>query len=281
MQRKLPSRTAFGAAAYRAAHQTLEGGGIFNDPLACTVLGKEVHAIIEEAASDPSQRPMRLFIAARSRFAEDCLSAAVLRGLRQAVILGAGLDTFSLRNPHARLGLRVFEVDHPATQEWKRERLAQEGLTVPASLTFVPIDFEQQGLADGLGAYGFQSDRPAFFHWLGIVPYLTRDAIAATLRFIVGVPGSEVVFDYSEPLENYPPERRANVAAVGARAAAIGEPWVSHFDPAELSRELHARGYGELEDLGIAEIAVRFFGTPKGEAKGGPGPHIIRARRVA
>jgi methyltransferase (TIGR00027 family) len=259
----------------------LEGGKIFADPLARTILGKEAHTIIEEEAADPSRRPMRLFIVARSRFAEDCLSAAVSRGVRQAVILGAGLDTFSLRNPHARLDLHVFEVDHPATQAWKRERLAQEGLAVPALLTFAPVDFEQQSLADGLRAAGFQSDRPAFFHWLGVVPYLTRDAISATFSFIVGVPESEVVFDYSEPLENYPPERRANVAAVGARVAAIGEPWLSHFDPAELSRELHARGFGELEDLGIAEISVRFFGTPKGEAKGGPGPHMMRARRVA
>ena len=281
MQGRPPSRTALGAAVHRAAHQTLEGGKIFADPLACTILGKEAGAIIEEAAGDPSQRTMRLFIAARSRFAEDCLSAAVSRGLRQAVVLGAGLDTFSLRNPHARLGLRVFEVDHPATQAWKRERLAQEGLAVPASLTFAPVDFEQQGLADGLRTAGFHSDRPAFFHWLGVVPYLTRDAISATLSFIVGVPQSEVVFDYSEPLENYPPERRANVAAVGAHAASIGEPWLSHFDPAELSRELLARGFRELEDLGLAEISVRFFGTPKGEAKGGAGPHIMRARRIA
>jgi methyltransferase (TIGR00027 family) len=280
MQSRPPSRTALGAAVHRAAHQTLEGGKIFADPLARTILGKEARTIIEEEAADPSRRPMRLFIAARSRFAEDCLSAAVARGVRQAVVLGAGLDTFSLRNPHARLGLHVFDVDHPATQAWKRERLVQEGLAVPASLTFAPVDFEQQGLADGLRAAGFQSDRPAFFHWLGVVPYLTRDAISATFGFIVGVPESEIVFDYSEPLENYPPGRRANVAAVGERAAAVGEPWISHFDPAELSRELRARGFGELEDLGLAEISVRFFGTTEGEAKGGPGPHIIRARRV-
>jgi len=245
-------------------HQKLEGGKIFADPLAVTVLGEEARAIIAEAAADPTQRPMRLFIAARSRFAEDCLSAAVSRGVRQAVVLGAGLDTFSLRNPHAPLGLRVFEVDHPATQAWKRERLMREGLAIPASLTFAPLDFEQQSLADGLRAAGFQSDRPAF---LGVVPYLTRDAISATFSFIASLPESEVVFDYSEPIENYPSERRTNVAA-------IGEPWLSHFDPNELSRELHARGFRELEDLGLGDIFVRFFGIPRGEAKGGPGPHM-------
>src|SRR5262245_39827055 len=200
MQSRPPSRTALAAAVHRAVHQTLEGGRIFADPLARKVLGKEAGAIIEEAAADLSQRPMRLFIAARSRFAEDCLSAAVSRGVRQAGFLVAGLDTFSLRNPHARLGLHVFEVDHPGTQAWKRERLAQEGLAVPASLTFAQVDFEQRGLGDGLRAAGFQSDRPAFFHWLGVVPYLTPDAISATFSFIAGVPESEVVFDYSEPL---------------------------------------------------------------------------------
>ena len=188
MQSRPPSRTALGAAVHRAVHQTLEGGKIFADPLAVTVLGKEARAIIAEAAADPRQRPMRLFIAARSRFAEDCLSAAVSRGVRQAVVLGAGLDTFSLRNPHAPLGLHVFEVDHPATQAWKRERLMREGLAIPASLTFAPVDFEQQSLADGLLAAGFQSDRSAFFHWLGVVPYLTRDAISATFSFIARLP---------------------------------------------------------------------------------------------
>ena len=271
MQSRPPSRTALGAAVHRAVHQKLEGGKIFADPLAVTVLGEEARAIIAEAAADPIQRPMRLFIAARSRFAEDCLSAAVSRGVRQAVVLGAGLDTFSLRNPHAPLGLRVFEVDHPATQAWKRERLMREGLAIPASLTFAPVDFEQQSLADGLRAAGFQSDRPAF---LGVVPYLTRDAISATFSFIASLPESEVVFDYSEPIENYPSERRTNVAAIEARVAAIGEPWLSHFDPTELSRDLHARGFGDLEDLGLGDIFVRFFGIPRGEAKGGPGPHM-------
>ena len=281
MQSRPPSRTALGAAVHRAVHQQLEGGKIFADPLAGTVLGEEARGIIAEAAADPTQRPLRLFMAARSRFAEDCLSAAVSRGVRQAVVLGAGLDTFSLRNPYARLGLHVFEVDHPATQAWKRERLVRVGLAVPASLTFAPVDFEQQSLADGLRAAGFQSDRPAFFLWLGVVPYLTRDAIWAAFSFIASLPESEVVFDYSEPIENYPAERRTEVAAVSARVAAIGEPWLSHFDPDELSRELRARGFGELEDLGIADISVRFFGTPKGEAIGGPGPHIVRARHVA
>ena len=187
MDEKPPSRTALGAAAYRAAHQAIENGSIFTDPLARLILGAAADAIISEVAVDPAKRPMRMFIAARSRFAEDRLSAAVSRGVRQAVILGAGIDTLSLRNPNASSGLRMFEVDHPATQAWKRERLGEVGLAVPTSMTFVPIDLDKQGLMMGLLAAGFRPDNPAFFHWLGVVPYLRLETIAETLRFIASV----------------------------------------------------------------------------------------------
>jgi methyltransferase (TIGR00027 family) len=278
MQNGQPSRTALGAAIQRAAHQTLDDGRIFKDAFARTLLGQEADALIDAVSADPAQRQMRVFIAARSRFAEDCLDAAVSRGVRQVTIVGAGLDTFSLRNPHP--GLRVFEVDHPMTQAWKRERIAEAGMAAPTSLTFAPVDFERQSLAEGLVAAGFQPSQPAFFHWLGVVPYLRRDAISAILQFIASVPGSEVVFDYSEPLENYSPERRANVAAVAARTAAIGEPWLSYFDPTELSKDLRKQGFQELEDLGLGDIAVRYLGIPTGEATSDPGPHVIRARRI-
>jgi methyltransferase (TIGR00027 family) len=280
MQNGQPSRTALAAAIQRAAHQSLDGGRIFNDPVARLVLGPEADALIDAASADPAQRQMRIFMAARSRFAEDCLAAAVSRGVRQAVILGAGLDTFALRNPHAALGLRVFEVDHPATQAWKRQRMREANLAVPSTLTFAPVDFTRQSLAEELAAAGFQTNQPAFFCWLGVVPYLRREAISALLQFIASLPGSEVVFDYSEPLENYSPARRANVAAVAERTAAIGEPWLSYFDPAEIAKDLRNHGFDELEDLGLADIAVRYLGAAKGEAANEAGPHVIRAQRL-
>src|SRR5229473_8249181 len=279
MQAGEPSHTARGAAAYRAIHQTLEGGVIFSDPFASRILDDETRARLDETAADPSLRPMRLFIAARSRFSEDALAACVARGVRQVVVLGAGLDTFSLRNPYADLGVRVFEVDYPATQQWKRERLNEAGLAIPGSLTFAPVDFERQSLADGLKAAGFRSDRPAFFQWLGVVPYLTREAVSATLHFIVGVPESEVVFDYAEPFENHPAERREHVMAVAARAALLGEPWLSLFAPCELSEMLREIGFGEMEDLGLAELTDRFYGAIKQDVAIGAGPHVLRARR--
>ena len=277
MQTGQPSQTARGAAAYRAIHQTLDGGVIFSDPFAARILDDETRARMDEMAADPSLRPWRLFIAARSRFSEDTLSACVARGVRQVVVLGAGLDTCSLRKPHGGRGVRVFEVDYPATQGWKRERLKQAGLAVPASLTFAPVDFERQSLADGLRAAGFQADSPAFFQLLGVVPYLSREAVSLTLDFIAAVPESEVVFDYAEPFENYPADRRVHVMEVAAQAAARGEPWLSLFDAAEMSNMLRNRGFEVVEDLGSAEIADRFYGALKQGIVIGPGAHIMRA----
>ena len=125
----------------------------------------------------------------------------------------------------------------------------------------------------------FSADRPAFFQWLGVVPYLTREAISQTLDFIARVPESEVVFDYGEPFENYSEERRANVMAVAERAAARGEPWLSQFDPAEMSDLLREAGFAEIEDLGMAALSERFYGALKKHARTGPGAHVVRAQR--
>jgi methyltransferase (TIGR00027 family) len=278
MQTGQPSQTALGAAAHRAVHQTLEGGVIFADPFALQILGDDTRARLPDMAGDPAQLPMRLFIAARSRFSEDTMAACVARGVRQIVILGAGLDTFSLRNPHAGEGARVFEVDYPATQAWKRERLAQAGLALPALLTFAPIDFERQGLAEGLAAAGFRADQPAYFQWLGVSPYLTREAITATLDFIAAIAGAEVVFDYSEPLENFPPAMRANLTAVAERAASLGEPWLSLFNATDMATLLQGRRFAGFEDVTRAELAARYYGDLGQGLAAMPGPHIVRAQ---
>jgi methyltransferase (TIGR00027 family) len=279
MRAGAPSQTARGAAAYRAIHQTLDGAAIFADPFAPEILDAATRASLDALAADPSRRQMRLFVVARSRFSEDALAASVARGVRQIVVLGAGLDTFALRNPFAVAGVRVFEVDHPATQAWKRERLKQAGLPEPASLTFAPVDFERQSLADGLARAGFGADRPAFFQWLGVTPYLTREAIFGTLDFIAATQESAVVFDYAEPLENHAPERRARLTATAERAAARGEPWLSFFEPAELASILRDKGFAAIEDLGLAELVHR-YSPPLGEGlEAGPAGHVIRAER--
>jgi methyltransferase (TIGR00027 family) len=281
MDPKQPSLTALGAAAYRAAHQVLDAGDIFRDPMALAILGPEAEVMVARISAGPGSGRLRNFMAARSRYAEDCFAAAVARGVRQIVVLGAGFDTFALRNPHAHLGVQVFEVDHPATQAWKRQRLAELGLAPPRPIAFVAVDFETGSLAEGLSASAFDPARPAFFLWLGVVPYLQRAAIDATLGFISGLPQSEVVFDYSEPLESYTAEHRAEVSALEARAASLGEPWLTHFKPGDIKRELAACGFGEQEDLGVPEIARRYPGASTQAGASGAGPHVIHARRVA
>jgi len=277
MQEQQPSRTALGAAAYRAAHQHHDAGRIFYDPLARVVLGLDADRIIAELANDPASGPLRMFIAARSRFAEDCLAAAAECGIRQAVVLGAGLDTMALRQPNADVGVRIYEVDHPATQQWKRNRLAEAGLTAPANVAYVAVDFEKDDLASALAMAGFRKDMPAFFTWLGVVPYLHRDAVITTLRTIADARNSEIVFDYTEPLENYSEVARARLSAVAEKAASIGEPWLTFFDPAEISELLRGLGFSRQEDLGLAEIEVKYLGVRPGDAKKRPGPHVLHA----
>jgi methyltransferase (TIGR00027 family) len=271
-----PSLTARGAAAYRAIHQRHEGAAIFRDPFAEKILDAETRATLDEIAADPSRRGIRFFIVSRSRFSEEALSASVARGARQVVVLGAGLDTFSLRNPYP--GVRVFEVDFPATQAWKRERLREAGLAVPDTLTFAPVDFERESLADGLARARFRSDRPAFFQWLGVTPYLTREAISSTLDFIAGVPGSAVAFDYTEPFENQAPARRASLTAMAESAAVRGEPWLSFFEPPEIAAILHAKGFQDIEDLAFADV-IRHYSPELGRGLQSGGGHVIRASR--
>jgi methyltransferase (TIGR00027 family) len=264
METGQPSRTALSAARHRAAHQVLEGGEILADPLALRILG-----LPADELADAPRRGLRLFIAARSRFAEDALAAAVRRGVRQAVVLGAGLDTFAYRNPHP--SLRVIEVDHPATQAWKRDRLAAAGIAVPASVSYAGVDFEKETLE-------LKLDGPAFFFWLGVVPYLTAAGFAETLGFVAAGEGNEVVFDYAQSPARMPAERRAALEDRAARVARIGEPWLTYFEPAEIAGGLTGRGFREIEDLGPSALAARFFGrtdVPPDTAGG----HVLRAVR--
>jgi methyltransferase (TIGR00027 family) len=275
-----PSRTARAAAFHRAAHQVLEHGRIFADPLALRILGEDVAAIAREAEQRPSGRGMRIFIAARTRFAEDALAAAVERGARQLVVLGAGLDTYAYRSPW-RDRLRVFEVDHPATQAWKRGRLAEAAIPLPEWLTFVPIDFERETLAEGLRTADFDAEQQTFFTWLGVVPYLTEEAVWATAGFVASLPnGAHAVFDYGDAPASLSPEMRASHERRAAQVTALGEPFMSYFEPLELRAKLISLGFSEVEDLGPRQIASRYFPSHADTApeRGG---HILRATTIA
>jgi methyltransferase (TIGR00027 family) len=276
-----PSRTALGAATHRAVHQVLEHGAIFADPLAVRILGEDVEEAVREAQANPARRILRLFIALRARFAEDALRTAVARGVRQLVVLGAGLDTFAYRN---ELGERLhfFEVDHPATQAWKRQRLAEAEIPLPRTLTFAPVDFERETLADGLAAAGFNPAQQTFFTWLGVAPYLTEQAVFSTLEYIVGLRGgAHVVFDYSNPPDPAP-EKDAYSSfheKLSARVASLGEVFKSNFETGPLHAKLTALGFREIEDLGPALIRERYFGN-RGGALPDRGGHILRATTV-
>ncbi|MDX8482239.1 SAM-dependent methyltransferase [Mesorhizobium sp. VK24D] len=278
MEDATPSRTALRVARLRAVHQSSPQAGLFRDPYAIAILGDAAPAAQDIEQEDEHSRRMRLFVAARARLAEDWLSAAVRRGVRQLVVLGAGLDTFSLRNPHPDLA--VFEVDHPATQAWKRRLIADAGLAEPRGATFVPVNFERQRLSEELSSAGLKPTEASFFMWLGVVPYLTKEAIFGTLSYIAGTPGSEVVFDYSEPAENRDVPGQAALAFYAARVASVGEPWISFFDPDALATSLNDLGFDEVEDLESSAIAARFSSAPNA-GRSNSGGHLLRARRNA
>ncbi|MGW5649259.1 class I SAM-dependent methyltransferase [Saccharopolyspora sp. NPDC003752] len=281
-----PSRTALITAYARAYHQIADRPPIFTDPLAARLLGVTAEELIELATTasgllgaGASDRPRRLFFAARARFAEDAVAAAIAAGVRQVVILGAGLDTFAYRNP--RPDLRVFEVDHPATQAWKRERLATAGIDRPETLTFVPVDFETQTLAAGLESAGFERTDPAAFVWLGVVFYLTPDAAHTTLEYIAGqAQPVEVVFDYLQPAAT--DEDRAHQRTRADRLAGVGEPLFSYFTPDDIAAQLRTLGFTGVEDHSAPDLiagydeSARFEGEPPGALRA---IRILRASR--
>jgi methyltransferase (TIGR00027 family) len=279
MQWGKPSRTALAAAFHRAAHQVLEQGRIFADPLALRILGADAQTIARQARENPSGRRMRFFIAVRTRFAEDALAVAIERGVRQVVVLGAGLDTYAYRNPFGDR-LHVFEVDHPATQAWKRQRLQEAAIPLPSSLTFVPIDFERETLPERLAAAGFDRRQQTFFTWLGVVPYLSQEAVWSTLAFIASLPnGAHVVLDYSDPPASLSPDRRASHERRAGHVAGWGEAWVTYFESEKLHAQLAALGFAEIEDLGPAQIASRYFPSRTGP-RPDRGGHVLRATTI-
>ncbi|WP_338596573.1 SAM-dependent methyltransferase [Saccharopolyspora sp. SCSIO 74807] len=277
-----PSRTALATAYARAFHQIADRPRILTDPLAARLLGVTADELAElpeptedRPGSGAIYRPRRLFFAARARFAEDRVAAAVAAGVRQVVILGAGLDTFAYRNPHP--GLRVFEVDHPATQAWKRQRLAAAGIDHPGTLTFAPVDFETQALATELDAAGFSRSDAAVFVWLGVVFYLTPETARATLEYIAGqARPAEVVFDYLQPAST--DEDGAQLRERANRSAAAGEPWFSYFTPDGIAAQLRSLGLTEVHDHSAAELITGYL-DGSAEFVGEP-PQALRASRI-
>jgi methyltransferase (TIGR00027 family) len=259
MEEAIPSRTALRVALRRAAHQLHDSPVVFDDPMAVPLLGA---TYAEELRRTPvrEDRPfsisLRAFLVARSRYAEDNLRKAVESGVEQYVLLGAGLDTFAYRNSYPQL--RVFEVDHPATQQWKRELLQRNRIAIPESVTYTPVDFECQSLSAQLGNTGFNQRAPTFFAWLGVVPYLTLEAFRGTLSFIsTQPPGSGVTLDYGQPRAVLPLLERLAHDSLASRVEKAGEPFRLFFTPADIAAEFLR--FHSLEDLGSQEVNARYF----------------------
>lgn len=275
-----PKPSALRVAVLRAAHQLLDCPLIFEDCLALPILGADVEAALR---NDPSQcdiarfRGFRASLVLRSRVAEDQWAQQLDRGVRQYVILGAGLDTYAYRNANHR-PYRIFEVDLPDMVQWKRECLRAAGIHEPDSLTFVSTDFEHASLAGSLEQAGFDPDAPAFFSWLGVTMYLDEESIMHTLRFIASLaPGSGIVFDYAVHPDRLPSREQQVMERLDKRMADGGEPWKTHLDPAVLVGMLRALGFTDVDDLGPEEVnALYASGRTDGLRKGAL-TRIIRA----
>lgn len=251
------SKTALRVGIRRAAHQVMEKPRILEDPIAVRLVGPG-YARDMKRASHKVGRDFRAFMAARSRYVEDRLAEAVSRGVAQYVILGAGLDTFAYRNPFP--SLRVFEVDFPATQQWKREMLQAAKIALPGNLTFVPLDFEHKALAEGLAEAGFDAGAPSFFSWLGVVPYLTLAAFRATLGVVGQLPaGSGVGFDYAVAPETLSPVGRTAFDRLSDRVAAAGEPFQLFFTPETMEAELRRAGFHRFEQVDSDQLNDLYF----------------------
>ena len=173
----------------------------------------------------------------------------------------------------------MFEVDHTGTQAWKRARLEEARIALPDSLTFAPVDFEKQTFAEGLLHAGYDSGKCTFFSWLGVTEYLTTEAVMRTLRFIASTPvGSGIVFDYMLSPSLLTPAQRSRFDALAQRVESAGEPWQAFFDPALLTRDLQAMGFGYVEDNGPEEINARYFKDRKDGLRVGSLSHIMSAR---
>lgn len=259
-----PSGTALGVAFLRAVHQLIdEAPKILDDPVVIRLFDASAFDRVRRAPDQfrtPQLNALRSHVVIRSRFAEDRLAEAVRLGTKQFISLGAGFDTFAYRQPAWAQGMRIFEVDHPASQKAKRQRLEKAGIVIPSNVEFVPIDFEVTPLREGLEAATFDPARPTFLSWLGVMVYLSKEAVDKVFRLVASLPrSSEIVFTFSEPAsaDKSDPER----PSLAERAAVKGEPWRTRIAPDDLVRYLKSMGFSTVKLLTPAEIDEGYIGA--------------------
>jgi methyltransferase (TIGR00027 family) len=270
------SRTALATSLMRALHTRRDPKPLIDDPCGEQLVPEPIRA----AYQDPSilrSSPAYAGVILRTRYTEDALRAAVANGVRQYLILGAGFDSFALRLPAFAQDLQIYEIDHPATQALKRQRLRECGLSLSPAVHFLAADLAQEQLPAALARSSFDPALRSFVSWLGVTMYLTRDANLAALRAIAQsvAPGSELVFTYFD-LEGGP-QQSERVRALSARVAALGEPFQSGFDPGTIGADLQACGWTLREDLTDREVLARVDGADSNALDPGGFSHIVRA----
>ena len=277
------SRTAFITAFMRAYHSANENPKVFDDWMAARLLTADEYAFFEEmyyrrtlrdapeASALPSQRRSVITAAmragavggvlCRARFAEDSLEQAVAEGVQQYVLLGAGLDTFALRRADLLGKIRVIEVDHPATQAVKRQRLAAMGFSLPPSLHFVAVDFSQEDLPHGLSRSCYDAEIPAFFSWLGVTYYLEREHLFKVLRGLseTAAPQSLLAFDYMSKEAFDPGQVTPQVQKLKDKVRLLGEPMKTGLDPKLLEKDLLEVGWELRQNLSAEAIQESYF----------------------
>jgi methyltransferase (TIGR00027 family) len=276
-----PSRTAMSTSLMRAVHSRRDPSPLLDDQWGDRLVPKSeqdrfCQGILARLDSEAQAKALKApgsilddFLLAnvaypgvviRSRYTEDTLREAVSRGTCQYVLIGAGFDSFALRRPAFAQTLEIFEIDHPATQAFKIQRIRDCGISLPSSVHFVSADLATEDLSAALARSSFRRDEPAFFSWLGVTVYLTRAANLATLRAVasVGVPGSELVFTYVDQNEFAPGGSRSLGDANAQAVATMGEPYKTGFDPKEIANELKHVGLELIEDLDGWKMSERY-----------------------
>lgn len=283
MKEARPSQTAIGTAIMRAAHLTLDGEPkILEDHLALALSGAPADNRFGENLEflqRPEVRQVRAYMVLRHRYVEDELARAVTDGVTQYVILGAGLDSFAYRRPSHLRHVRVFEIDHPASQGWKRSRLDSLGISVPDNVKFVAVDFEGERWTEKLEVSSFSDREPTFFSCLGVSQYISQKALETTLREITGstLELRQVILDFVVPEVGLAPADRRQLAVMRARAEQRGEPWLSYYEPTHMGALLHALGFKDVEHFSPERACERYF---RGRADGllPPGTyHLVKA----
>lgn len=286
MERGRASTTAIGTALMRAAHTRLDDPVLIDDPWGDRLGFADEREAAQARAATPDldanlrAHPSYGTVILRARYTEDRLAEAVQRGVRQYVIVGAGLDSFALRRPQFAQELEIFEVDHPSTQQLKTDRLDARGIPLPPRLHLVAADLSETGLDDALAGSPFDSQRAAFFSWLGVTSYLTREANLATLTAIAACApaGSEVVFSYLDQRVLDSDATEDPIQQTRAQVASLGEPWVSGFYPERLDSELRGTGLALVENLGPEQLEERYCAARSDGLRPTPGAHLARAQ---